>query len=382
MSSTTATETLSITPITHGKLRYVTATWVPKPILQPFGLPDISEYTDERLMPIHDIRPLPTIDELSTAKEGTAQLLTHGFTAVESPSSLHSSPYTAASWRDPEVVQRVYVAEVEEMLKRITGAQTVITEVLLMRGPHKSVPDIPAPSSPTQHGPDHPTEETPIDAPTKTSAPLPTHLQDKTLFKLHFPNIVGFSPVFGGVPPASKTHLDFTPAGARTHIRLFHPTLTAACADIIAAEDRLRAASLPLATHYARAPNAPRWAIYSVWRPLKPVKRDPLALGDVRSFAKEDYVPIKVPAPTIGLDGENKGMHTMEAYVARGSDAHRWCYVSEQMPEEVVVLGLWDSDREGDSVAAGGAMHSSVEMPEREGEEPRESLELRCVAIW
>ncbi|MCJ1291023.1 hypothetical protein MMC34_002565 [Xylographa carneopallida] len=378
MSSATTTKTLSITPI-YGKLRYVTATWAPKPISQPFGLPDISDYEDERLMPIHDIRPLPTVDELPTAKEGTAQLLTHGFTAVKHPSSLHSSPYNTASWRDPELVQRVYVAEVEDMLERITGAKTIITEVLLMRGAPKSVPDHPNPATHTRHEPDHPNKQTPTQVPGK---PLPTHLQDRTIFKLPFPNVVGFSPVFGGVPPAPKTHLDFTPSGARTHIRLFHPTLTAACARIIAAEDRLHAADLPLATHYASAPDAPRWAIYSVWRPLKPVKRDPLAVCDVRSFAREDYVPIEVPAPTIGEDGENKGMHAMQAYVARGSEAHRWCYVSEQVPEEVLVLGLWDSDREGDSVSAGGAVHSSVELEGREAEEPRESLEVRCVVIW
>lgn len=52
------------------------------------------------------------------------------------------------------------------------------------------------------------------------------------------------------------------------------------------------------------------------------------------------------------------------------------------MPDEVFMVGLWDSDREGDSVGAGGAMHSSVELEGQEGEEPRESLELRCFAIW
>ncbi|MCJ1282142.1 hypothetical protein MMC26_001465 [Xylographa opegraphella] len=376
MSSTTVTETSSSAPINYGKLRYVTANWNPKPITQPFGLPDVSEYDDERLVPIHDIRPLPTVDELPIAKEGTAQLLTHGFTAVKSPSSLHFSPYTAASWHDPDIVQKVYIAEVEDMLKRITGAKTVITEVLLMRGTPKRIAEAPAPP------PEQPSKETPGETSANSATQPPAHLRDQTIFKLHFPNVIGFSPVFGGVPPAGKTHLDFTPTGARTHIRLFHPTLTAACAPVIAAEDRLHAAGLPLATHYASTPDAPRWAIYSVWRPLKPVKRDPLAFGDVRSFTKDDYVRIEVPAPTISGDGENKGMHIMDAYVCKGSDAHRWCYVSEQAPDEVLVLGLWDSDREGDSVAAGGAMHSSVELPGREGEEPRESLELRCVAIW
>ncbi|KAL2047410.1 hypothetical protein N7G274_001431 [Stereocaulon virgatum] len=212
---------MSTTPITYGKIRYVTADWAPKPISQPFGLPDISEYGDERLVPIHDIRPLPTVDELPNAKEGTAQLLTHGFTAIKHPSSLNSSPYTAASWRDPEIVQKVYVAEVEEMLKRITGAKTVITEVLLLRGAPKSGYDVP--STNTSHGQEDPTKEAPTEAPGKTQTLIPAHVQDKTIFKLNFPSIIGFSPVLGGVLPAPKIHLDFTPGDARTHIRLFHP---------------------------------------------------------------------------------------------------------------------------------------------------------------
>ncbi|KAL2047432.1 hypothetical protein ABVK25_011540 [Lepraria finkii] len=345
MSATTVTETASTTPITYAKLRYVTADWAPKPISQPFGLPDVSEYGDERLLP--------------TAKEGTAQLLTHGFTAVKHPSSLHSSPYTAASWRDPELVQKIYVAEVEEMLKRITGAKTVITEALLMRGVPKSGHDVP--STNTGHGQDTSTKEASTEAPEKTQAPLPAHLQDKTLFKLKFPNLIGFSP-FLAVYLLPPKPMSISPLGCPHP----HPALPPH-------PDRRQR------PHHRRRRPPPCRQLH----PSPPITPPPpMRPGDVRSFVKEDYVQIDVPAPTIGSDGENKGMHIMKAYVAKGSEEHRWCYVSEQMPDEVVVLGLWDSDREGDSVAAGGAMHSSAELQGREGEEARESLELRCTAIW
>ena len=43
------------------------------------------------------------------------------------------------------------------------------------------------------------------------------------------------------------------------------------------------------------------------------------------------------------------------------------------MPDEVLVVGIWDSGHEVDSVGAGrGATHSSVEIKGWEGEEPRE----------
>ena len=370
MSTTTITETLSIAPTIKGKLRYCSASHTPLPSPKPYGLPALSELRDERYVPLHDLRPLPTVDQLVTAKEGTAQLLTHGFTALKHSSVMHSASYTDASWRNPELLKKIYAPEIQSMLKRITGAREVIIETVLLRDSSRSLQEaIPENTGNDQNGS------------LKEAQPSISPPKQGTV-NLGFPQIVGFSPMFGAVPPAPKVHLDYAPAGARMHIRHSHPTVTTACAPIIAAEDCLLAADLPLNIHYSQSPSAPRWAIYSVWRPLKPVKRDPLAIGDVRSFAKEDYVMIDVPEPTMELDGTVKEMHTMKGYVSRGREGHRWHYVSEQKPDEVLIVGLWDSDREGDSVGAGGAMHSSVELEGREMEEPRESLELRCLAIW
>ena len=379
MSSTTLT-TVSAAPITYGKLRYVSPDYAPKPSTQIFGLPDTSEFGDERIMPLHDIRPLPTVDQLHTAKEGTAQLSTHAFTAVKHASILHSAPYTEASWHDPELLQKVYIPEVEEMLRQITGAKTVISETLLLRSSIKNEQG--TPSTNTGKGQNSSSKEAQAEFTSKAQATVSPSPQDAPLPKLNLPLKVGFSPVIGSIPPAPKVHVDYNPAGVRAHIRFFNPTVTTACAPVIAAEDRLLAADLSLSTHYSTTPLAPRWAIYSIWRPLKTVKRDPLAVGDTRTFEKEDYLTIDVPAPTIDSEGVTRGTHTSNAYVAKGRASHRWCYVSEQMPDEVLIIGLWDSDRERDSVGAGGAMHSSVEIEGREGEEPRESLEMRCLAIW
>ena len=50
------------------------------------------------------------------------------------PAVLLSAPFASASWHDPDILQRIHVPEIEERLKRITGAKTVITETLLKRG--------------------------------------------------------------------------------------------------------------------------------------------------------------------------------------------------------------------------------------------------------
>ena len=60
----------------YAKLKYIAAGHTPDPPKQLFGLPDISDFGDERTMPLHDVPPLSTVDQLPTAIEGIAQLLT------------------------------------------------------------------------------------------------------------------------------------------------------------------------------------------------------------------------------------------------------------------------------------------------------------------
>ena len=295
MSATTSTVTL------YGKFRYLLAGHTPTPSSGIFKLPDESEFGDERTLPLHDVRPLPTVDQLLTAGEGTAQLSTHGFTAVKHPSVMHSAPYTYASWRDPALLQKIYVPETEEMVKRITGASRTMIESLVLRDNTTSRQDaLPTNSS---RDPNDASQEAPAATEKKAQEPSPIPQQGTASSLPSLPLINGFSPTTGGLPPAPIVHNDYAPAGARKHIRLFHPTVTAAFASVIAAEDRLLAAGLPLDIHYSNSQFAPRWAIYSVWRPLKPVKRDPLACGDVRSFTEDDLVMVDVTAPTLGSGG-------------------------------------------------------------------------------
>ncbi|KAJ9638024.1 hypothetical protein H2204_004615 [Knufia peltigerae] len=380
MSTTTATETTTQTiPSSseaqyYGKLRYIPQGQTPTPSPHNFHLPAMAEFGDVRLQPLIDMRPVPTIAELSKAQEPTAQLSTHGFAAVHHPVSMNSAPYTLQSWKDPSTLKASYVPETEEMVKRITGATTVLTEALLLRSAVWSEQD--ALATHAGHG------ESSDDSPsTSAAAPPEPKLEEETALELGFPQFIGFSAKHGGASPAPKVHLDYAPNGARMHIRKYHPTMTAASSRIIAAEDQLTAEGKPLRETYAGSGLGPRWALYSIWRPLKRVHRDPLALGDARTFLEQDYVPVVVKTPNLGVPGD-LSTHPTESYLAHWSAGQKWYFVSKQEPEEVLVIGLFDSDRDRETVAAGGTLHSSVDLPGTEDEEARESLELRCLAIW
>ncbi|KAH8893078.1 GA4 desaturase [Thozetella sp. PMI_491] len=351
-----------------GKFRYVAAEHTPQPSPHNFHLPAISEFGDERLLPLHDMRPLPTVEELPSA-ESHAQLGVHGFTAIRHPTVLHSAPFGHSSWKDPGLLREYYIPDTIEMMKQVTGCKTVITEGLLLRSATWTESDALA-----THG-GHGDQNRSADEEEKP--------QEKELSDLEtgFPQFIGFNATQGGASPAPKIHLDYAPDGARKHIRYYHPELAAAAADIIRSEDCILAAGKSLKECYHDS-DGPRWALFSIWRPIKSVKRDPLALGDQRTFRGDDYVPVTVRTPYLGRPGVTE-THDAESYLARYSEGHKWHWVAGQQPEEVLVIGLFDSHAEKDGgKASGGTLHSSVDLPGTEDEEARESIELRCLCIW
>ncbi|KAI0475527.1 GA4 desaturase [Xylariaceae sp. FL0804] len=387
-----------------GRLRYVEAGHVPEPSPHNYHLPALSEFGDERLLPLHSLRPLPTVEELASAT-GHAQLHTHGFTAVHHPTTLHRAPHHGrlSAWKDPALLSRHYVPDTVDMMRRITGCRAVVTESLLLRSAlwtetdalatHACAGEVEAQTPQGTEGNKAEQEDARRRTELKAADTYPPLLSADA-----FPQFIGFDPRAGGASPAPKVHQDYAPAGARTHIRKYHPQLAAAAAAVIRAEDRCRSSSSSSASASASAAagyDGPRWALYSVWRPLRRVRRDPLALGDARTFADADYVPLAVKTPNLGLGPDSASGEEAEAgtthdalgYVARWAPGHRWCWVPDQDPEEVLVIGLFDSAHEAEEAGgggrgAGGALHSSVELPGREGEKARLSLELRCLCLW
>jgi hypothetical protein len=337
-----------------GLLRYLPAGHKPEVNENRIQLPALREFSDERLLPLHNIRPIPTITELNQCAN-YVQLHTYRFTAVQHPIRLNKAPYTTESFKNPQLLKQHLVPATVEMLKQVTGCKTVMIDTVVLRDALYSDDD-----AVSKH--DNQKDE-------------PADLTET------FPQFIGFDRTHGGATPAPKVHTDYTSNGARNLLRYYHPLTTEAAADIISHEDALLAAGKnPIETY--KDSGGPRWALYSIWRPLRTVKRDPLAVADYRSVDEEDYVPLAVKYPRLGLPGKSE-TYDSESIMAKYSEGHKWYWIDSQTAEEIWVVKFFDSDDEkAGSIASGGAFHSSVHLPGTENEEPRESLECRVTCIW
>ena len=72
----------------------------------------------------------------------------------------------------------------------------------------------------------------------------------------------------------------------------------------------------------------------SVWRPLKPIKSWPLAICDSRTVRPSDLIPSDLV----------RRRFVGESFYARFNPEHRWYYLSDQRPDEVTMLKIYDSD--------------------------------------
>lgn len=111
-----------------------------------------------------------------------------------------------------------------------------------------------------------------------------------------------------------------------------------------------------------------RVVLINVWRPLKTIKRDPLAVCDWASVTPEtDMVPLRF----------NFAHGWNELAKWRGSDAHQWYYLSSQTPEEPLLFMQWDSQAaKGQNVA-----HSAFVDGEYADGPARESIEIKIAAF-
>lgn len=114
-----------------------------------------------------------------------------------------------------------------------------------------------------------------------------------------------------------------------------------------------------------------RSMIINLWRPLKgPVTNYPLCMIDFSSF---DLADTHSGATQYGTSV--RVFHNPK---------QEWCYVRHQMPDEVVVVKCYDS-WQGQDGGALYAPHVAADIDDGiPGMEqvPRESVEVRCVAIW
>lgn len=146
--------------------------------------------------------------------------------------------------------------------------------------------------------------------------------------------------------PALRVHVDYTEKSGPQRVR-----------DLLAGEaERLLSR---------------RVAFINVWRPISDVVRDaPLALCDARSVHPRDLVPTD-------LIYRNR---TGEIYYVSFDTRHRWLFVPEMQPNEVILLKNYDSARDGRARFTPHAAFLDPTAPPMA--RPRESIEVRAIAFF
>ncbi|RDW67064.1 hypothetical protein BP5796_09813 [Coleophoma crateriformis] len=143
--------------------------------------------------------------------------------------------------------------------------------------------------------------------------------------------------------PVQRVHIDQSYSAGPTYVKLHLPA----------------EASMLLKTSYQ---------IINIWRPIKTILKDPLAVADARSVLDNDLIPIKL----IYADREG------ENFAVKARDGHKWYYIHKQTPQEVLLLKCFDSKMDG---RARRVPHTSFIDEEYEREMPRESIEVRALVF-
>ena len=407
-----------------------------------------------RTSPLIDIRPSVSAPNYVP----TDLLKSHGFGVVKHSSAALANFHSQEDLAEQTIVD-VYHPEITSLVTKTTGARHVFITATALRRGARSPQEFKLPTglrtttAKDERGKSGEKEEAEHDEQTKVA--------QKTLAG----NLVAHA------APVRVPHMDYTPLGARQTIRSERPEIHHAAIEsgVIAAEDAICAAAHPpvrahlkdsdpvIAERYNYNNNnnnnhqntkngtlGPRYAAYSIWRPLKQVGRDPIALAPrwpstttttndtTTADAAAGYVywpyQNKIPGrPELG--GDHMRELAMLGVVARGgerlsssssppsssegttdasststtdenSTALKWYYLSSHKPDEVLFIKLFDSAALGaDAEHAGAPWHASPEIGTGAGvgvgtgaagadggegaeAEARESIELRVLAFW
>ena len=108
----------------------------------------------------------------------------------------------------------------------------------------------------------------------------------------------------------------------------------------------------------------------NVWRPIgHPVAHKPLAMADWRTLeAERDLVPVR----HFYADRESS------AFAVRYNAAHRWFYLADQTPEEVVLLKIYDSAEDRARAVPHSAFLDASSKPDAPH---RQSIEVRALVF-
>lgn len=111
-----------------------------------------------------------------------------------------------------------------------------------------------------------------------------------------------------------------------------------------------------------------RYQIINVWRPIQPIRKDPIAVADARSVPDADLVAADL------VEHDYAG----ESWVIRHNPSHRWHYKHAMTPRDVLLIKCFDSDE----TVARRALHSAFEDPAYRELDSRQSIEVRTLVFY
>ncbi|KAI6374024.1 hypothetical protein MCOR25_003259 [Pyricularia grisea] len=116
----------------------------------------------------------------------------------------------------------------------------------------------------------------------------------------------------------------------------------------------------------------PRYQIINMWRPVRPIERDPFAVTDARSISPDDIV--RVPLKFADHDAESIEM--------RANKDQKWYYKDHQTTDEVLLFTQVDTTkRKGWPKCVPHAAFKDPDMDEKNGR-PRFSVEVRAMVFY
>lgn len=299
--------------------------------------PPKPDETVQLSFPLIDFRS-EVLSSSSDYTNDSAFMSRHGFTAVK-----HKSAITdCTGFQKPETLREIYYPEVEDLVKRVTGCKTVVVTNSTCRGGNP-------PAAPD--GSDIAAYKGARDAENVASMGKAWH-----------------RPVIG--QPIRLPHCDSTALGGRQSVRAWMTNLTecAAKAGILGHEDGLcNAAGVDprdeascdvidkAYNDHGSGQLGPRYAVFSIWRPIAEVTRDPLALTPWSdAITSDDFVVEPYLNRVQGIQGdwlkELAMLKVKPDVLERKHEPNlKWYHVSNMQPDEVLFVKMFDTAGLGES---------------------------------
>lgn len=126
-----------------------------------------------------------------------------------------------------------------------------------------------------------------------------------------------------------------------------------------------------------------RWGIINVWRPIKPISKDPLAVCDSRTARDEDMMPVFSALPPKASGGQYSkvsGGDGFELFYKRYHEGEKWYFKDKMAPGDYLMIKIFDSKANG--VTSRRCPHSAFSNPQTAADETRESIEVRALVFW